>query len=146
MGSSQSNLAIKLDLSGRGIKDLETDVKQPHMLPTFTKLQTISLKNNKLTGIPASIVNDLHKSPLVIEHLATLSLSKNRLPEVPDCIYLCSAPPSPTFHSNGFSPFSSGWIAEVSLDAMGANRELRNSPILSLLSSFPPPSTSLLLC
>jgi len=88
MGSSQSSLALKVDLSGKGIKDLEKDLKQPHMLPTFPKLETINLSKNKITGIPDSIVADLAKSPKVIEHLQVLNLAKNKLTGIPDAIWL----------------------------------------------------------
>lgn len=88
MGSSQSSLALSVKLSGKGIKDLEKDLKQPRLLPAFPKLETIDLSKNKIDHIPPSIQQDVQKSPLVIEHLAVLDLSKNRLSEVPECVYL----------------------------------------------------------
>jgi hypothetical protein len=47
MGSSQSSLALSVKLSGKGIKDLERDLKQPHLLPAFTKLESIDISRNK---------------------------------------------------------------------------------------------------
>ena len=47
MGSSQSSLALQVKLSGKGLKDLEKDLKQPHLLPAFPKLEMIDLSKNK---------------------------------------------------------------------------------------------------
>lgn len=46
--------------------------------------------SHRIDHIPQSIQHDIQKSPLVIEHLALLDLSKNRLSEVPECVYLLS--------------------------------------------------------
>lgn len=89
MGSNQSNLAKKVDLSGKGISKLEED-----MLPTFPRLEHIDLHKNKIEQIPESIVQDLNKSPLVVEHLQVLNLKKNRLAEVPPCVYTLGSTPS----------------------------------------------------
>lgn len=88
MGSSTSNLATKVDLSGRGIADLERDLKQPHLLPAFARLQVLNLKGNKISTIPPSIVNDLQRSPNVIEHLQSLNFSKNNLSQIPPAIFI----------------------------------------------------------
>jgi Leucine-rich repeat (LRR) protein len=92
MGSNQSNLATKVDLKGKGIKNLEEDLKQPHMLPNFTKLQEISLAKNKIGNIPNSFSQDIIKAPQVAENLLILDLHKNRLTEVPDAVYHLSTP------------------------------------------------------
>jgi len=92
MGSSQSNIAVKLDLSGKGIVDIEKDTKQPRMLPTFPKLQSINASKNKIERIPPNIAADLTKSPLVIEHLEKLNFSKNKLAEIPECFMLLGPP------------------------------------------------------
>jgi len=97
MGSNQSSLALKVDLSGKGLKDLEKDLKQPHMLPTFPKLELISLKSNKLTNIPDSIYADIQKSPKVVEFLSVLNLAKNKFETIPDAVWLCGpSPPRPS--------------------------------------------------
>jgi len=88
MGSNQSSLALKLDLSGKGIKDLDKDVKQPHILPTMPKLQEINLSKNKLAVIPDVIVKDMEKSPKVLEFLQVLNLSRNKFTEIPDAVWL----------------------------------------------------------
>lgn len=88
MGGSQSTLALKLDVSGKGIKDLLTDVKQPHILTAMPKLESLNLSKNKITAIPESISKDVERSPKVIEYLQILSLSKNKLTAVPDCVFL----------------------------------------------------------
>jgi Leucine-rich repeat (LRR) protein len=88
MGGSQSNLGIKVDLSNKGIRDLELETKQPRMLPTFPKLQHMNLSKNKIVSIPPNIVADLQKSPLVIEHLQTLNFSRNKLTNIPECLFL----------------------------------------------------------
>jgi len=92
MGSSQSSIALSVKLSGKGIKDLEKDLKQPHLLPAFPKLELIDLSKNKIEHIPPSIHQDLVKSHNVIEFLHTLDFSKNKLSEVPDTIFLLSTP------------------------------------------------------
>jgi Leucine-rich repeat (LRR) protein len=88
MGSSQSHISPKLELIGKSIKDLEHDVKQPHMLPTFRNLTIANLSRNKIETIPASIAQDLQKAPMVIETLETLNLSKNKFSQIPQCIFL----------------------------------------------------------
>jgi hypothetical protein len=88
MGSSQSSLALKIDISGKGVKDIEKDLKQPHMLPAFPKLEQINLSKNKITSVPDSIFADIQKSPKVIEHLQVLNFSKNKLATIPDAIWL----------------------------------------------------------
>ncbi len=88
MGTSQSSLALKVDVSGKGIKDLEKDLKQPRMLPTFPKLEHINLSKNKITAVPEVIENDLSRSPKVIEYLQVLNFSKNKLTAIPDAVWL----------------------------------------------------------
>jgi len=89
MGSNQSTVS-KLDLSGKGLKDLEHDLKHPRLLPSFSRLVTINLSKNKLEKIPAFIITDLQKVPLIVEQLTTLNLSKNRFTEIPEAVFTLS--------------------------------------------------------
>jgi len=91
MGASVSSITTKVDLSNKGIKNLELDVKQPRILPTFSSLQTLNLAKNKIETIPYFYTTELNKSPLVLESLVTVSLAKNRLKEIPDVLFLLGA-------------------------------------------------------
>ena len=97
MGATQSNLATKVDLKGKGIKNLEEDLKQPHMLGNFTKLQEICLAKNKISAIPNSYCQELLKAPQVAENLIKLDLHKNRLTEMPEPLYMLSIIPLPSY-------------------------------------------------
>lgn len=88
MGSNQSTLALKLDLSGKGMKDLLTETKQPHILTAMPKLEHLNLSKNKLSSIPPEIAKDVEKAPKVIEYLQVLNLSKNKFTAIPDCVFL----------------------------------------------------------
>lgn len=90
MGSGQSSAQLRVDLSKKGIKDIEKDLKYPHMLPAFSKLQELNLSKNKIVTIPEFINADLDKAPNVIEHLAVLNLAKNKLQEIPAPIFKLS--------------------------------------------------------
>lgn len=87
MGAKMNTLSTRLLLSNKGLKDL-MNLKQPRMLPAFTHLETIDLSHNKITGVPALIAEDVKKSTLTIEFLTHLHLNKNRLTDVPDCLFL----------------------------------------------------------
>lgn len=92
MGGNQSTTVSKLDLSNKGLKDLEHDLKHPRLLPSFSRLVTINLSKNKIEKIPHFIVTDLLKVPLLIEQLTTLSLAKNKIAEIPDAVFTLSTP------------------------------------------------------
>eukprot|EP01128_Nolandella_sp_AFSM9_P007039 TRINITY_DN375_c0_g1_i1.p1 TRINITY_DN375_c0_g1~~TRINITY_DN375_c0_g1_i1.p1 ORF type:complete len:388 (-),score=89.27 TRINITY_DN375_c0_g1_i1:119-1282(-) len=86
MGSSQSTLSMKLGLKGKGLKSLES-LKQPRLLPNFTRLEEVDLTHNKLTGISDALAADIKKSPRTIEFLTILKLAKNRFTFLPDCLF-----------------------------------------------------------
>lgn len=92
MGSNVSSGMIKVSLKDKGIKDIEKDVKNPHFLPTFSKLQELNVSKNKITDIPQSILNDVSKSTALIESLVHLNFNKNRLAEIPEAFYRLCAP------------------------------------------------------
>jgi len=88
MGSNTSSLSLKVDLSNKGIRDLEGDVKQPHLLLAFAKLEHLNLSKNKIEKVPESLVLDIQKAPKVVEYLAYLNFSKNKLSSIPEAVFL----------------------------------------------------------
>lgn len=91
MGSTVSSSMIKVSLKDKGIKDIDVDVKNAHMLPSFSKLQELNVSQNKISEIPSSILSDLSKAPAVIESLTILNFNRNRLVEIPEAFYkLCT--------------------------------------------------------
>lgn len=52
-----------------------------------TDLEEIDLSNNKLDRFSPAVEQDIAKSPLTIEYLTVLKLSKNRFETMPDCVF-----------------------------------------------------------
>lgn len=90
MGSGFSASSKKVDLNGKGVKDLK-EVKNVQLLKETTSLEIIDLTKNKIESIPQFLRDDIATSPLLIENVVQLILKKNRLPEVPEPIFLLCA-------------------------------------------------------
>jgi len=117
MGANTSNLQTILRLNNKGIKDLR-EVKQPHLLPVFTKLQVIHLNKNKLTSIPPEIAGDIPKSPKIIEHLVEVNLAGNKLTSLPDEFYLLLNMQRLYLHKNDFTEFPMGVLSFYALQEL----------------------------
>jgi len=61
-----------------------TKVKNIELLTVFTRLKIVQLQHNKLSTIPKSICEDLHRAPRVIEFLEEVNLSHNKFESLPE--------------------------------------------------------------
>jgi len=87
MGGKATTITTAIRLKKKGLNDL-SKVDNLELLSLFTRLMTIELHHNKLTGFPDTILEDLRKSPRVIEYLQELNLSHNRFTTLPQELYL----------------------------------------------------------
>lgn len=89
MGKGQSRDAKKVNLSGKGYKNLEKDPAVPGLLKTVLALEAIDVSKNKFTTIPPSILSDIAANQALQNTLTYLDLSKNKLEYLPDEMFCC---------------------------------------------------------
>lgn len=86
MGSGLSAVSKKVDLNGKGLKDL-AEVKNLSALRTVTGLDMIDLTKNKLATISEPVVAEIKASTMLVENLTKLILKKNRFTEFPPILF-----------------------------------------------------------
>jgi len=117
MGANTSNLHTVIRLNSKNIKDLR-ELKQPHLLPVFTKLQTILLDKNKISSIPPEIAQDIPKAPKLIEYLVEVNFSSNKLSSLPEEFFLLINLERLYLDKNEFSEFPRGVLSLYALQEL----------------------------
>jgi len=87
MGGKATTITTAVRLKKKGLHDF-SKVENLELLPLFTKLRKIELQHNKLTEISENILQNIRKSPSIVEYLQELDLSHNRLTSLPEELYL----------------------------------------------------------
>jgi len=54
----------------------------------MARLEEVDLHKNKIERFPDFVFADIQRSPLVVEHLSVVNLKKNKLTDLPDCLFL----------------------------------------------------------
>jgi len=87
MGGKATTITTAVRLKKKGLHDF-SKVENLELLPLFTKLRKIELQHNKLTEISDNVLQDIRKSPSIVEFLQELDLSHNRFASLPKELYI----------------------------------------------------------
>lgn len=88
MGKTQSIDAKKVNVSGKGIKNIEKD-SNSYLLKNVKNLESIDASKNKITSIPASVLEYLTTNQALQNSLTHVDLSKNKLTNLPQEMFHC---------------------------------------------------------
>jgi len=83
MGTSASIYEKKINLKGKGIRNLEADLKRYDMIRSWKTPKSINLSKNKIVVISPIICEEVSKLQNVQDHLTEINLSRNKVKVIP---------------------------------------------------------------